>query len=144
MKKFVVEYGSYDVFVRLLHQRVKNLNPVGIYGLPRGGLPVAVHLSHHLDVPMFIDLDQYKGGTLLVVDDIVDSGGTYNKFIELAFQKGIEFITSSIFYKPCSSYKPDVFVSEVPSNLWIVFPWERADEACAVDQTFANLLQEEK
>ena len=144
MEKFSIDYKDYGELVQSLVYRTKDLKPTCIYGLPRGGLPIAVHLSHYLKVPVILDLDQYQGGLLLVVDDIVDSGSTFSKLIEIAFEKKIEYKTASLLYKPCSSYIPDYFVSEVPSILWIVFPWERMDEECQVDQTFTCILNGEK
>jgi len=62
-----------------------------------------------------------KGDTndILVVDDLVDTGKTI---------KGLLQDTAVIFYKPRSIVKPTFYVTEVPNDEWIVFPWEHLDE----------------
>ena len=51
----------------------ENLTFKNVYGPPRGGLPLAVKLSHLLNIPL--SLDTIKQNTL-VVDDISDTGNT--------------------------------------------------------------------
>lgn len=88
-----------------------------IFGIPRGGLIVAVWLSHQLQIPytsnLFIDPE------ILVVDDIADTGKTL-------FDLGQSWDTATLYYKIRSSVKPTYYAQET-SN-WIVFPYERIDE----------------
>ena len=44
----------------------------GIYGVPRGGLPIAVSLSHRLNLQFYM----LPSNEILVVDDISDTGKT--------------------------------------------------------------------
>ena len=46
-----------------------------IYAIPRGGLPLAVSLSHRLNLPIIMNETEISPQTL-VVDDIFDSGAT--------------------------------------------------------------------
>lgn len=91
-----------------------------ILGIARGGLIPAIYLSHLLDLPLLFQLPE-KGDTndILVVDDLVDTGKTI---------KGLLQDTAVIFYKPRSIVKPTFYVTEVPNDEWIVFPWEHLDE----------------
>jgi hypoxanthine phosphoribosyltransferase len=90
-----------------------------IYGIPRGGLIPATILSHILEVPV-VDWTQLGSKTIsevLVVDDIVDSGGTIKKF-EM-------YDTATIFYKDkVSDFVPTFFAHYAEEEDWIVFPWE--------------------
>jgi len=66
-----------------------------------------------------------KDANILIVDDIADSGET----LQYAWRKftgnGCERVqTASVFYKPCSKFKPDYFAEEVDEKTWIVQPWE--------------------
>lgn len=72
--------------------------------------------------------DGLKDANILIVDDIADSGETlkyaHNKFIK----NGCERIqTASVFYKPCSKFKPDYYAEEVEETTWIVQPWESTE-----------------
>ena len=85
----------------------------GIYGIPRGGLCLAVALSHKLK----IELISKPQKNSLIVDDIYETGLTLSSF------KDIE---GAMFFVLFSKIKPTwwntVFMSQ--ENQWIVFPWE--------------------
>ena len=93
-------------------------NLVGVYGLPRGGLCLAVALSHALDIPF---LKSPKSGSL-VVDDIYETGRTLARF------KNIPDIT---FFVWISKSEPEWWnaVTLCEPNEWVVFPWENNDLA---------------
>gem|GEM_PF-1918759 len=132
MGKVGLTYHDYSNLIdeALVKLFKNNLTFDGVYGLPRGGLPIAVHISHHLNIPMIMNLIQFSqehsDGKLLVVDDIVDTGKTFDRLIEVSEIQKIDFFSLTLYYKPQSTYKPDIFVKETQS--WIVFPWEPYDE----------------
>ena len=85
----------------------------GIYGIPRGGLPIAVCLSHELDLPLLM----YPTDKSLVVDDISDTGKT----LESHKNKAIATLYSTSWTKT----KPLYFIKEkLFKSDWIVYPWE--------------------
>lgn len=88
--------------------------PAGIYGIPRGGLPFAVRLSHLLSAPLL--LAPCEG--CLVVDDIADSGETLKHFEKSGYRM------ATLFCKPGSEVKPEFYGEIFSSDAWIVFPWE--------------------
>ena len=49
-----------------------------IYGIPRGGLPLAVKLSYLLNLPMILDPNNITKSTI-ICDDISDTGKTLHK-----------------------------------------------------------------
>ena len=62
---------------------------------------------------------------ILIVDDIADSGETFQYAVKKFLGNGCERIqTASVFYKSCSVFKPDYFAEEVEKEKWIVQPWE--------------------
>ena len=85
----------------------------GIYGVPRGGLCLAVALSHKLK----IELISKPIKNSLIVDDVYETGLTLTTF------KDIE---GAMFFVLFSKIKPTwwntVFISK--KSQWIVFPWE--------------------
>ena len=91
-----------------------------IWGVPRGGLVLAVALSHRLDKPIISDIDQLSipanHGRFLVVDEICDTGKTLSCFKNL--------LTATIHYNPASSFRPTIWVHTKSGHDWIVYPWE--------------------
>lgn len=85
-----------------------------IYGIPRGGLPLAVALSHRLDLP----LTTVPTPETLVVDDISDSGATLSRVPKPVW--GV----ATIHYVTTSHVKPD-FYYKVRQADWVIYPWER-------------------
>lgn len=90
-----------------------------VYGVPRGGVPVAVALSERMEIPL--TTNPYEPKTL-IVDDLVDSGATMAKY------PGVPF--ACLHVKPHSP-KPEFFAREIP-NEWIHYFWE-AEEKPAED-----------
>lgn len=114
-----------------------------VVGIARGGIPpalvVADRLQAHID---FINVKSYRGiqsrnrpeilstlvedvrgQSLLVVDDLVDEGDTMEtitNYLKAKEPKAIK--TAVLFIKPWSRFKPDFYLEIV--DKWIVFPWE--------------------
>ena len=93
-----------------------------IYGVPRGGINVAIALSRELGIPLISDL---AGGNVLIVDDIVDSGKTRNRFKDFDF--------ACLHYKPHAKIKSNKCLYHVhKTGDWIEYFWE-ANEQPAED-----------
>ena len=94
-----------------------NIKFDGVYGVPRGGLPVAVKMSHVLGLPLLV----HPTDETLVVDDISDTGTT----LQNVKNKKIACIYNSKWTK----VKPDFFIeTKGKKSEWIIFPWEGEDE----------------
>ena len=106
-------WSEFDKSVDHIANECKLLDFSGIYGVPRGGLCLAVALSHKLK----INLISKPKKNSLIVDDVYETGITLNTF------KDIE---GAIFFVLFSKSKPTwfncVFISD--KSEWIVFPWE--------------------
>jgi hypoxanthine phosphoribosyltransferase len=94
-----------------------------IYGIPRGGLMVAVYLSHELEIELITDLievvfEEYK--EILIVDDLTDTGRTLDDYLN--------YDCAVLYKKPRSTVKPKFFVEEMEDDIWLVFPYEKIDE----------------
>lgn len=123
-----------------------------IVAITKGGLPPAVILANkYLKKPHIISLQleeisregkagylakkvkiiselniyPVKNKSVLIVDDVADSGSTLEKAIELTRQKQPKSITTAVLhFKPRSKVKPDISVRTIPNHTWIVYPWE--------------------
>ena len=106
-------WSEFDKSVEHIYNKCKFIEFSGIYGVPRGGLCLAVALSHKLK----INLISKPIKNSLIVDDVYETGITLNTF------KNIE---GAMFFVLFSKVKPKwwntVHISE--KSEWIVFPWE--------------------
>jgi len=132
MIKTIITYNDYDHMMDKLVEMIemsKSYTKVKyVYGPPRGGLPIAVHLAHFLDLTLldrfdFKNLPEREWEKVLIADDVADTGETLQ---EIRDKFGTYFITAVLHYKSRSVVKPDFFVEE--NNTWIIYPWERLDE----------------
>ena len=108
-------WSEFDKSVEHIYNKCKFIEFSGIYGVPRGGLCLAVALSHKLK----INLISKPIKNSLIVDDVYETGITLNTF------KNIE---GAMFFVLFSKIEPTwwntVHISE--KSEWIVFPWENA------------------
>ena len=109
---------EFDKCIYSIYKQCNNKNFVGVYGFPRGGLCIAVALSHSLGIPLLNEPKDYS----LIVDDIYDTGFTLEKIKQL---KGAETYVWVSKKEPTwwNAYK------YIQDNEWIVFPWENINEA---------------
>ena len=106
-------WSEFDKSVEYIAHNCKNLKLSGIYGVPRGGLCLAVALSHKLKIKLISEPTKNS----LIVDDIYETGITLNTFKDI---EGAKFFV--LFSKEKPKWWNTVFISQ--QNEWIVFPWE--------------------
>lgn len=96
----------------------------GVWGPPRGGLIIAVMISHELGIPLitlprwimviFAFLSLAK--KIIITDDIADTGKTL-----APFHKSV-IVTP--YYHRQSIVVPDIWLHE-KTDAFVVFPWEK-------------------
>jgi hypoxanthine phosphoribosyltransferase len=106
-------WREFDRSVEHIANRCKNLEFSGIYGIPRGGLCLAVALSHKLK----INLISKPKKNSLIVDDVYETGITLNNFRDI---EGAMFFV--LFSKIEPTWWNTVHISKKKD--WIAFPWE--------------------
>ena len=116
-------WDEFDKSVDYIANQCKFWKLSGIYGVPRGGLCLAVALSHKLNIQLIEKPLKYS----LIVDDVFETGITLRSF------KDIE---GANFFVLVSKKKPIWWntVNLSHKKEWIVFPWENKN----------NQLKEEK
>lgn len=122
----------------------KNVKIDCIVAISRGGMIPAAILANCLDVRKVIvvnvklykeigvkgkleierslDLEKADISTVLIVDDIVDTGETLEKVREYIADYVWKVYTAAIFVKEWSKVKPDYYVYR--TTRWVIFPWE--------------------
>lgn len=100
---------------------------IGVYGVPRGGLVLAVMISHKLHLPLLMS----PSPGCLIVDDIADSGKTLLHYslhqTENAPEDSAYYDIVTLVYKPGGQTIPNYYLITKEENTWVVFPWETDD-----------------
>ena len=106
-------WEEFDRSVEHIAERCKFLEFSGIYGVPRGGLCLAVALSHKLKINLISEPIENS----LIVDDVYETGITLDTYKNI---EGANFFV--LFSKTNPTWWNSVHLSE--KSDWIVFPWE--------------------
>ncbi len=150
---------SWDEYNRLIEELALKVHESGwkfdqILCLARGGVRVGDVLSRIFDVPLGIlatssyreaagtqqgelDIAQYititrgtLSGRVLLVDDMVDTGLTFNRVVEhlrRQFPQITELKSAVLWWKGHSQAVPDFHMAQLPTNPWIHQPFEDYD-----------------
>ncbi len=106
-------WTDFDKSVEHITNICKEIKFSGVYGIPRGGLCLAVALSHKLNISLLSS--PLKNS--LIVDDVYETGVTLKDFKE---------IEGAMFFVLVSKKTPTWWkaVNLALEKEWIVFPWE--------------------
>jgi hypoxanthine phosphoribosyltransferase len=137
----------YDMCIKLANKIKKSgFSPDLIVGVARGGWIPARILSDILEnsnvasvrVEFYVDIAKTSqspkiiqgiptppiGKTVLVTDDVADTGKSLKAVIEYLYKLGAKEVkAATLHYKPKSIIKPDFYIEE--TDAWIVYPHER-------------------
>ena len=120
-------WNDFEQAVETLISRGAGQEFVGVYGLPRGGLVLAVVLSHRLGLPLLLE----PCAGCLVVDDVYETGQTLAPYRDLE-GAGVWVWVSKV--------EPQWWHAALvtASHEWIVFPWENAAAAAVDEQQYRS------
>lgn len=98
-----------------------------LYGVPRGGLPLAVALSHHTGLPLRQDMEEGA----VIVDDIHDTGMTLTKLWEQFPGSAVVCWLHRLDLQTAFKQMPDnyKYADLIGPKLWAIFPWEDPERA---------------
>lgn len=102
--------------------------PAGVWGVPRGGITPAAMVASYLRVP----LADGPGPGVLVVDDLVDSGRTLERYASTG-------PVDALYRKPGAP--AHLAPCAVPVEGWVVFPWEAEAEQHGPADAVVRILQ---
>jgi len=119
-------WNHFDLAVKALSNQFSASEYSGVFGVPRGGLCLAVALSHALDLPLLDNPTQ----DALIVDDVYETGRTLE-----ALRLQCPDATFAVWVSKCP---PQWWLAAevVDSPEWLLFPWENADQAMADEQAY--------
>jgi hypoxanthine phosphoribosyltransferase len=120
-----LSWQDFDRAVEQMAETCGGLPINAIYGIPRGGLVLAVALSHRLELPL---LSEPQPGCLLV-DDVYETGRTLAPYRYLEGATLLVWISKA---EPLWWQAVEVYSSAE----WIVFPWENAERAVVDEQRY--------
>ncbi|MDO8466562.1 MAG: phosphoribosyltransferase [bacterium] len=131
VQKFYYPWEQFDADVEKIARAVEasGRNFKYVYGIPRGGWPLAVCLSHRMEIPIRAEdpfdpiinwgsRKQEHLETTFIVDDIADTGK------QLKPLKDRGYFIATLFYHRQSTFIPDIWIHEKKKE-WIVYPWEK-------------------
>lgn len=151
--KEYVSWQQIETMVGQLAQQMQAQSFDTMLAVTRGGLVPAGLIAYHLGIrnilvaavqfytgvgqraatPTFLQFPEdpfLHGKTILVVDDIWDSGKTISAVKQRIHSAGGTPVTAVLHYKPNASLFPDQPEHYVEAtDAWIVYPWEPASES---------------
>lgn len=122
IKKLYLNYGNFSVMIDSIIQKIKSLDFDYVYGIPKGGLPLAVVLANTFNKDL-ISEHTYKLMTdtskVLIVDDICDTGETLSKY-----ESVLPFVTLVAKFKGKDLIENLIYEKLVSDDTWVIYPWE--------------------
>ena len=109
-----------------LHMRHGRHGTVRLFGVPRGGIPVAYAVARHLALAEVVDDPSIAHA---ILDDIIDSGETVDRYRKS--HPGVPFY---------ALYNKRLQPSDAALG-WLAFPWEGEDPAGGIEDNIRRLLQ---
>ncbi len=119
--------SEFERDIKILSLKINSDHYTSIYPIPRGGIPVAIALSEKLNLPL---TDVTKKGTL-VVDDLVDSGRTREKYLDYDF--------ACIHVKSNAKLQPEFYVDK--KDGWIEYWWEKMSGETPVQDAIMRIIE---
>jgi hypoxanthine phosphoribosyltransferase len=152
--KTFYSYEEYSKDIKKIINHIKLYDNPHIVGLYRGSLPICTHISNIMDVkysiidfqsrdakhkkePQIIKADNISvSDTFFIIDDILDSGYTIDKVLDMIYEKyplcKILVITlhynNLLKYKEEGKYKERVYTLNNTNGEWIEYFWEKKPE----------------
>ncbi len=151
-KKHFVSWDEYFKLCSQIVHQLKGREITDIIGISRGGLIPAQYIAyqhgirriHNYGVSSYTDDNKrlsdskvniyqnittpfYKEHSILIVDDIADTGKTIEQLLKRHnyFSNARNIFIATLHYKPRKSIvRPDFFGQEVDNDTWIQYPYD--------------------
>jgi GTP cyclohydrolase I len=123
-KKDKVFYSlpEFQADIKILANQVRDMGYAGLYGIPKGGVPVAMALSDASEIPLVTSVSE----GVLVVDDLIDTGRTRSRYPDNDMA-----VLHRKAWAPVD--RQTVFCVHQDCKDWIVYWWEGTEEKSVED-----------
>lgn len=119
--KRYINWNDVQQYIEYIADHFANLSIPGVYGIPRGGLILAVLLSHRMNIPLL----QAPVENCIIIDDICDSGETLLHYaVNTSGMAKPKYHITTMFAKENNLVNPEICYCKKEENEWIVYPWE--------------------
>ena len=124
-----VSWDEIESLVKLLSKKILKLerNFSSITTLSRGGLVPSRLLADYLGIEkIFVDKTNISSDSLFV-DDIFDSGNTFDKIIT-SIDNPSKLVFTTLFARSEKKYpKQLVYAKKTDNSAYVVFPWDKLE-----------------
>ena len=120
-------WSEFDKSVDYIANQCQKLKLSGIYGVPRGGLCLAVALSHKLNIKLI----EEPLKSSLIVDDVYETGITLSNYKNI---EGVKFFVLVSKKKPIWWNAVNLSLKEE----WIIFPWENIENERSEEREYKS------
>ena len=121
-----LSWHQFDRAVTLMAAHFAMSDCSGVFGVPRGGLCLAVALSHALERPLLLE----PAADALIVDDVYETGQTLES-LRAQFPSA-SFAVWVSKRSPCWWYAAEV----TQDQEWLLFPWENQLKSSDDEQNY--------
>ena len=124
-----VSWNEIESMVNILSKKITTLSRSfsSIATLSRGGLVPSRLLADHLGIEtIFVDKRKITSDSLFV-DDIFDSGKTFNKIL-LNVDDPSKLVFVTLFARHGKKYPKNlVYAKKTNNNTYVIFPWDKLE-----------------
>ena len=124
-----VSWNEIDSMIKILSKKISKLNRSfsSITTLSRGGLVPSRLLADHLGIEsIFVDKRKITSDSLFV-DDIFDSGKTFEKILSKVNSPS-KLVFVSLFARRGKKYPKNlIFAKKTINDAYVIFPWDKLE-----------------
>jgi len=124
-----VSWNEIDSMMKILSKKISKLNRSfsSITTLSRGGLVPSRLLADHLGIEsIFVDKRKITSDSLFV-DDIFDSGKTFEKFLSKVNSPS-KLVFATLFARRGKKYPKNlIFAKKTINDAYVIFPWDKLE-----------------
>jgi len=124
-----VSWNEIESLVKILSKKILNLdrNFSSITTMSRGGLVPSRLLADYLGIKIFFVDKKNISSDSLFIDDIFDSGDTFDKII-VCTDNPSKLVFATLFARSEKKYpKQLVYAKKTDNSAYVVFPWDKLE-----------------